>query len=362
MTAVELADSKRRSERGGKPRPDRFARSSASALRRRSIRGSSASALRRRSIRGWIAARLLRVLSAVLQRLPDGPLHRVAHLIGGLLYRIQPQRRRLVRGNLERVVHSLAARDMGGERVAAAARDPRALDGLVRDAFGHYVRGYLEGAILPAYARAERLARVQPDDPAQVEHAFGNATDPARQSPLIIVGLHFGALEIPGLWATKMLGRQITAPMETIGDPDLQSYFERSRRGTGLNVIPVEKAATELRASLAKGGAVGLVADRPVGGSGTPVELFGAPARLPVGPAVLALESGAAVWLIATRRIGSNQYRARIEEIVVPTDGTRRERLSAFLAAQSVAFERAIADAPEQWWTAFFPIWDDIRA
>ena len=34
----------------------------------------------------------------------------------------------------------------------------------------------------------------------------------------------------------------------------------------------------------------------------------------------------------------------------------------AFLAAQADAFERAIADAPEQWWTAFFPIWDDIRA
>ena len=351
MTAVELAERKRRSERGARPPPSRFARSSASALRRRSIRG-------------WVAARLLRVMSAVLQRLPDGPLHRSAHLIGGVLYRTQPGRRRLVRGNLERVVRSLAERGMGTDRVAAAARDPQALDRLVRDAFGHYVRGYLEGAILPTYASDERLARVQPDDPVQVERAFGGTTDAAQPSghPLIIVGLHFGALEIPGLWATRKIGRQITAPMETIGDPDLQSYFERSRRGTGLNVIPVEKAATVLRATLAAGGAIGLVADRPVGGSGTPVELFGAPARLPFGPAVLALESGAPVWLIATRREGTNQYRAHIEEIFLPMTGTRRERLSAFLNAQAGAFERAIADAPEQWWTAFFPIWDDIRA
>ncbi|MBA2258169.1 MAG: hypothetical protein H0W18_04695, partial [Acidobacteria bacterium] len=80
-----------------------------------------------------------------------------------------------------------------------------------------------------------------------------------------------------------------------------------------------------------------------------------------VGPAALALESGATAWVIATRRTGSNQYRARIEEIIIPIEGTRRERMSAFLAAEARAFERAVADAPEQWWTVFFPIWDDIR-
>ena len=45
----------------------------------------------------------------------------------------------------------------------------------------------------------------------------------------------------------------------------------------------------------------------------------------------------------------------------LPADGTRRERLSGFLDAQARGFERAVADAPEQWWTLFFPIWDDLR-
>ena len=336
------------------------ARPSIAATARGSRRAS------RRTVRGRIGARLLRVLSAVLQRLPEGPLHRAAHLAGGVLYRVQTQRRQLVRSNLERVVGYLAEKGMGGERVTAAARDGRSLDRLVRDAFGHYVRGYLETATLGRYASDERLARVRPDDPAQVENAFGAAVEAAavgstERRGLIIVGLHFGAIEIPGLWATKKLGRRITAPMETIADPDLQAYFERSRRQTGLNVIPAERAATELRASLERGEAVGLVADRPVGGVGTQVELFGAPARLPVGPAFLALESGSSAWVIATRRAGSNEYRARIEELVVPTDGTRRQRMAAFLAAEARAFERAVADAPEQWWTMFFPIWDDIK-
>ena len=57
-----------------------------------------------------------------------------------------------------------------------------------------------------------------------------------------------------------------------------------------------------------------------------------------------------------------NDYRTRIEQIETPATGSRRERLSGFMAAEARAFERAIADAPEQWWTVFFPIWDDIRA
>ena len=76
---------------------------------------------RGRTLRGWLAARGLRVLAAVLRRLPEGPLNRAAELIGGLLYRVQPARRRLVRANLQRVVEYLSANGMGGEVVTAAA-------------------------------------------------------------------------------------------------------------------------------------------------------------------------------------------------------------------------------------------------
>ena len=337
--------SKRRSEAGGPPEPDRFARSSAKALRRRSIRGR-------------LAARGLRVLAAVLRRLPEGPLNRGAELMGGVVYRSQPARRRLVRANLERVVHYLSANGMGGDVVRLAAEDSAALDRLTRSAFGHYMRSYLESATLARYASPEHLARVRADDQAAADAAL------VPEEPVIIVGLHFGAIEIPGVWVTRVLGRRVTAPMETVADPDIQAYFEDTRGVTGLNVIPVARAASELRAALARNEAIALVADRPVGGSGIPVILFGSPARLPLGPAVLALESGAPVWLIATRRVRKNEYRSRIERIEVPEGAgeSRRERAAAFLEAEARAFERAVADAPDQWWTAFFQIWDDIPA
>ena len=51
--------------------------------------------------------------------------------------------------------------------------------------------------------------------------------------------------------------------------------------------------------------------------------LFGAPARLPAGPAVLALETGAPTWVVATRRAGA-QYRTRIEHLAMPATGSPR--------------------------------------
>jgi len=311
---------------------------------------------KRRSVRGRVTSRALVVLSAVLTRVPERPLVRVAWAIGGVLYRLQPGRRRLVRDNLERVVTYLAAHGMANDTTAAAARDGKALDTLTRAAFGHYVRSYFEGATLQRYKSSKQLARVTPDDPAIADEAF-----PAgRTGPTIVVGLHFGAVEIPALWATAR-GVPIIAPMETVADPDIQLYFERSRGGTGLRVVPLEGAAAKVRAALANRETVALVSDRSLSGSGTRIDFFGAPARLPAGPAVLALETRAPTWVVAARRAGAN-YPTRIFRLDLPAIGTPKERMTGFMANQINIFERVIADAPEQWWTLFFQIWDDIPA
>jgi phosphatidylinositol dimannoside acyltransferase len=309
----------------------------------------------RRSWRGRLIALGLTALSALLVRLPDRLLHRLAHAIGGFLYRAQPQRRELVRSNLGRVCRSLHAAGLAGPAAARASSDERALERLVRAAFGHYVRGYLEGAILPRYAGERGRSRIVADDPELVEELLGPAGGPGRAA--MVIGLHFGSIEIPGLYAAQR-GAVMTSPMETVLDPDLQAYLQRSRSLTGLRIIPARGAGRELVQSLRAGRPVAIVADRAVAGGGARVELFGAPARLPIGPAALALETGAPAFVVAARRTGWGDYRARIERLETPASGSRRERLAAFMRAEARLFERVIADAPEQWWTLFFPIWD----
>jgi phosphatidylinositol dimannoside acyltransferase len=320
-----------------------------------SVAMPAAQRTRRRTVGGRIAATLLVTMAAVLRRLPDRLLHRLAHLAGGVLYAVQPGRRRLVHDNLRRVCLYLAERGLGGSRVADAAHSDRALRGMTRDAFGHYVRSYLEGAIVPSYDGPHLAQRVQPDDPALAELAMGRPGSGQRK--VIFVGLHFGAIELPALWSARVRGLDLVSPMETVANPDLQSYFERTRAKAGLKLIPTRGAGRVLASRLEAGQAIAIVADRVVVGNGTRVELFGAPARLPLGPAVLAIDSGAPVWAVATRRTGWGDYRAELLAVDVPAHGTRRERVAGYMANQVHAFERLISVAPEQWWAVFFPIW-----
>jgi KDO2-lipid IV(A) lauroyltransferase len=105
---------------------------------------------------------------------------------------------------------------------------------------------------------------------------------------------------------------------------------------------------------------VGLVADRDLTGGGIEVTLFGHPADLPVGPALVALEVDSPVYVTSVRRAGVGHYRGRLDPLERPTGGSRRERVTAFLEAEAQHFERVIALAPEQWWGMFFPIWPDL--
>jgi lauroyl/myristoyl acyltransferase len=310
------------------------------------------------TLTGRLRVALLRAFAGAIGLVPDRVLQPLAQRAGIVLYLAQPRRRRLVRDNLQRVCTYLAAEGLANPATTAAARDRQALDRLVRASFGHYLRGYLEAVTLTRHASPAALERIAPDDQAAAQAAFG----PAEEGhPLILIGMHFGAVEVPALWSTHRLSLNVTAPMETVGDAAAQAYFVHTRRATGLNIIPLEGAAPVLRRELAAGHVVALVADRPLAGSGTSVELFGAPTRLPLGPAVLALESGAPAWLITVRRTEQDEYRGRLEQIEMPASGTRRERLTTFMALQARAFERAVADAPEQWWTLFFPIWRGVE-
>jgi len=124
-----------------------------------------------------------------------------------------------------------------------------------------------------------------------------------------------------------------------------------------MRLIPIRGARRELVDVLARGGSAGLVADRDIAANGTPTVLFGAEAPLPVGPAILSVETGAPAYAAIAWRRPDGRYGARVERIPMPPEGPLRERVVAFLDGEARAFERLIAVAPEQWWAVFFEIW-----
>jgi KDO2-lipid IV(A) lauroyltransferase len=148
--------------------------------------------------------------------------------------------------------------------------------------------------------------------------------------------------------------------METLDDPALQAWISRTRSSVGVDLVPLRDARRVLAEALDQGRVVGLVADRNVAGGTLDVTFFGAPAPLPMGPGLLAVERGLPIWVAAVRRARGGRYRGQLRRVDIPAEGTRRTRLNAAMAGLARAMEEAIAEAPEQWWSAFSPIWPDL--
>ena len=293
--------------------------------------------------------------SWVVCRLPERPLVAMAEVTGDLRYRLIPGRAALARANLRRVVSWMDEHQVGPASARQAAHDDGALERLVRSAFRHHARYYLEVLRTPGMTPGYLAERAAPDDPGLLDGLF------EQDRPLVFVGLHFGAIELPALYLAQRYGRPFVGPMETIDDPPLQDWFRRTRGSVGVRIIGLREARRELSAAIRRGEPVGLVADRDLTGGGIETELFGHRAPMPAGPALIVLDSDALVAAVAVRRTEPGHYRAEIIPLTMPVEGDRRARVTRFLELEARAFEQLIAGAPDQWWAVFFPIWPDLR-
>jgi lauroyl/myristoyl acyltransferase len=301
-----------------------------------------------------LRARAVAALAGLVAILPGGIVEALGDALGELWYRFDRRRARLGRRNLERVVRYLVSNGMASPRLATAATDGAALDRLLRATFRHAVHYYLELARLPRLGAAEVDRLLMVETPESVARAFG------PDAPSILVGMHFGAIELPGRFAAAKTSRPIVAPMETLADPALQAWVRRTRALTGIEIVGLRDARRALLAALRAGRTVGIIADRRVAGGAAQIAFFGAPAPMPLGPALVAVETGRPIYLGAVRRIGGGRYAGRLDPVPVATEGDRRARVMATMEHVARAMEAAIAVAPEQWWSLLSPLWPDI--
>jgi lauroyl/myristoyl acyltransferase len=300
-----------------------------------------------RALRDQVVGRAAIAGLTLLSYLPERLLLLVARAWGVIGPKVQSARARRGAINLARVY---TFRDGAAPSAQTVARG-------VQQLFEHHLRFYIESARAPRHARAIIATRVALEDELAVAAAFTPSAGSA-----IFLAAHFGAIELPGSILADRTGRTPIAPMEEIANPVLQAWMLRVRgAGLGLRIIPAKGAAQVMSSELEAGGIVGMVADRNIVGAGVPVSLFGFSARLPISPALLAVESGARLYVAAVVREPRGRYTGYLREVQIPEDGDRMARTRVALAGISRAFEELILKAPEQWWTLFYPIWDDLR-
>jgi lauroyl/myristoyl acyltransferase len=165
----------------------------------------------------------------------------------------------------------------------------------------------------------------------------------------VIVSLpHAGNWDHAGAYFC-LKGIHLVTVAERLKPERLFLEFLRYRQAMGMEVLALDsRSIATLAQRLREGHLVALVADRDLSKSGIDVEFFGHPARMPAGPAVLAVKTGA-ILLTAFVNYTERGIHITFDEIHVPSSGTQEEKVSEIVQSSADNFARGIADYPQDW-------------
>jgi phosphatidylinositol dimannoside acyltransferase len=177
--------------------------------------------------------------------------------------------------------------------VGDALAQPR-FDELVRRALRSYARYWQEVFRLPTLSTGQLLAgfRLDGEDVLAAHVAAGTGT--------VVALPHAGNWDAAGAWVAAH-GWPITTVAERLRPEGLYERFLAFRRSLGMEIIPLtggERPPMEvLQERVLAGAVVPLLADRDLSARGVEVSFFGGRTRMPPGPALLALRTGAPLYV-----------------------------------------------------------------
>ena len=238
----------------------------------------------------------------------------------------------------------------GVERLRANLQRVAPGEDLLRPALRSYARYWCEAFRLPAMNR-ERLVEgttTRGEPAARASFASGRGT--------ILALPHSGNWDAAGAWLA-FTGVPFTTVAERLKPESLYERFVEFRQSLGMEVLPLtggDRPPFDVLAErLSAGGTVALLADRDLTPRGIDVQLFGATARMPAGPARLALETGADL-IPTTLSFTDDGWLICFDDVVPPTD------LATMTQSLATSFEAAIAEHPVDW-HMLQPLWlDDL--
>jgi KDO2-lipid IV(A) lauroyltransferase len=296
--------------------------------------------------RAWerVVVLLFRGTSAAVSRTPLTVSEPVARLLFRLGYHLWPQKRAIIHRNASHVL-------------GLPEGDPR-VGALARAIYASYSRFALELIRLPGLPDDEpvRLMRMEGPDHEAFLALWERCQAEGRG--IIAVSGHIGSIEIfAGAYAAR--GIPTYGLADDSAFPELFETLTRARARWGVTIIPWRHLRDIFRV-LRSPVALGMVVDWGYRPDDLPVRLMGTWTTLPAGPATLTLLGRARLMTARVLRVAPDQFRARGEWLDVELSGDRRADIATMTQRIAERFEAAIAEAPEQWWGAFQPIWPDL--
>lgn len=231
-------------------------------------------------------------------------------------------------------------------RVKGTSPDDPAVRALSRDGMRSYFRYFHEVFRLPSMPTREIVSRMHVTGDQQI---YDNL---ARGRGVVLALPHMGNWDLAGAWFART-GHPFTTVAERLKPESLFHRYTAFREGLGMEVLPLTGGdghtfgvlSQRLRAGLP----VALPAERDLTARGIEVQFFGEATRMPAGPGLLAVHTGAALIPAILYFQGRDWGLQFHEEIAVPAEGTRKEKVATVMQGLAGVFEKGIAEHPEDW-------------
>lgn len=280
----------------------------------------------------------LKLAEFLAQLLPRKVGYGLARRVADLYVLLDRRGRDAVMGNLRRI-----------HRHSGVELSDRALRALARENFLNFAK-YLVDFFKFLRPRQEVLNRVL---------HYGNATEVldkllAHGKGIIILSAHLGNWEL-GASALAARGYKINAVVLWIPDPKVNALYQQQREARQIRPIAMGRAARESIAALRRNEIVALVADRDYTGARDTIEFFGEPARLPHGPAKLALATGAPLLPVFMVRQRDDTFAYVIEEPIWADKN--QDTVETVMRGVVASLERGVSRYSEQWFL-FHDLWN----
>lgn len=221
-------------------------------------------------------------------------------------------------------------------------------DQLTRDAVRSYARYWMEMFRLPSQSRQQRLAGF---------HLAGSemlAANVAAGRGSVVALPHAGNWDAAGAWVAAN-GWPLTTVAERLRPEGVYERFVAVRQRLGMEIIPATGGPRApfdvLLDRLDAGHVVPLLADRDLSARGVEVTFFGGRTRMPAGPALLALRTGAPLYVTTMWFEPDRAHGALDGPVPLPDPSAGPLDVRVRLLTQQIADRLAVGIArhPQDW-------------
>jgi KDO2-lipid IV(A) lauroyltransferase len=278
-------------------------------------------------MKDFLVARLYFFGWFIVRRISDKGAESLFRKIGSWMYTKNGKSVDRLRSNLSRVFPSM---------------ESEKLDDLVRRGVLSYMRYWMETFRSPDWSKERILSTVTVSN----EHLL---LDPIRNKTGVVVSLpHAGNWDHAGSYFCSKGARLVTVA-EILKPRALFEKFLAYRQAIGMEVLPLDSRAFPTLIQRARDGKlIALVADRDLSSSGIDVEFFGGIARMPAGPAIVAIRTGIPL-VTAFVSYTDTGIHVDLREILIPGGADEAARVKATVQLCADNFADGIKSSPQDW-------------